>query len=161
MIPSLLSKLNGLLATIGSYLRSPLLLVIRLYWGCQFIQTGWGKLHRLGQVAGYFASLGIPAPKLNAVMASCTELGCGTLLALGLLSRFASPVLICVMCVAYATAEKEALHAVFTDPDKFLSATPFLFLFAAVIVLVFGPGRFALDSLVFRERREGRPGASR
>jgi putative oxidoreductase len=154
MIPSLLSKLNGLMATIGSCLRSPLLLVIRLYWGWQFMQSGWGKLHRLGQVTDYFASLGIPAPKLNAIMASSTELCCGTLLALGLLSRFASPALICVMCVAYATAEKEALHAVFSDTDKFLSATPFLFLFAAVIVFAFGPGRFALDSLVFRDRKE-------
>jgi len=148
-----LSRLNGLLSKAGSWLRSPLLLVVRVYWGWQFMQTGWGKLHHLGQAAGYFASLGIPAPGLNAVMASCTELGCGTLLALGLLSRFASPALACVMCVAYATAERDSLRAIFSDTDKFTSATPFLFLLAAVIVFAFGPGRFALDSVLFRERK--------
>lgn len=152
-LASLPSRLNGLLASAGSLLRSPLLLVIRLYWGWQFMQTGWGKLHNLERTTHFFASLGIPAPGLNAVMASCTELTCGTLLALGLLTRFATPALICVMGVAYVTADREALLSFFSDPDKFMSATPFLFLFAAVIVFVMGPGRLALDTLVFRERK--------
>ena len=151
---SALSKLNGLLAAIGGFLRCPFLLVIRLYWGWQFMQTGWGKLHNLERTAKFFASLGIPAPKLNAITASGTELTCGTLLALGLLSRFASPALICVMCVAYETADREALHALFTNPDKFLSADEFLFLLAAVTVFVFGPGRIALDTLVFKDRKD-------
>jgi len=86
-------------------------------------------------------------------MASCTEMTCGTLIALGLLSRFASPALICVMCVAYATAERQALHSIFTDTDKFLSADPFLFLYAAVIVFTFGPGRLALDTLIFAQKK--------
>ena len=152
-VSSALSKLNGLLASIGTCLGSPVLLVIRLYWGWQFMQTGWGKLHNLERTANYFASLGIPAPRLNAIMASGTELTCGTLLALGLLARFASPALICVMCVAYATADRQALHAVFTNPDKFLSADEFLFLFAAVIVFAFGPGKLSGDALLFRDRK--------
>jgi putative oxidoreductase len=56
------------------------------------------------------------------------------------------------MCVAYATADKEALHAIFTNPDKFLSADPFLFLFAALIVFVFGPGKISLDALLFKKK---------
>lgn len=149
----LLSKIHSVLATIGDSLRSPLLLAIRLYWGWQFVLTGWGKLHNLGRTAGYFASLGIPAPKLNAIMASCTECSCGMLLLLGLFVRFASPALICVMCVAYATAERDALHAIFSDTDKFLGADPFHFLFAALIVFVFGPGKISLDALIFRDRK--------
>jgi len=150
---SALSRINTLLSTAGSWLRSPLLLVIRVYWGWQFMQTGWGKLHNLDRVAGYFGSLGIPAPKLNAIVASSTELSCGTLIALGLLSRFASPPLVFCMCVAYATAERDSLHATLFNADKFTGATPFLFMLAAVIVFVFGPGRIALDSLLFRERK--------
>ena len=61
-------------------------------------------------------------------------------LLLGLFSRFASPALITVMCVAYATADSEALQAIFTNPDKFLGADPFLFL-RRPIVFVFGPGK--------------------
>jgi len=149
---SLLSRLNALLARIGGFLQSPLLLVIRLFWGSQFFLVGRGKLMNLERTANFFASLNIPAPKLNAVLASCTECSCGLLLVLGLLTRFASPALISVMCVAYATADKEALQALFTNPDKFLSADPFLFLFAALIVFVFGPGKISLDALLFKKK---------
>src|ERR1700729_328757 len=49
-----------------SYLRSPFLLAVRLYWGWQFVQTGWGKLHSLAKVTDFFTSLNIPFPALNA-----------------------------------------------------------------------------------------------
>jgi putative oxidoreductase len=57
------------------------------------------------------------------------------------------------MCVAYATSEKEAVRAIFTDPNKFLSAGPFQFLLAAVIVFAFGPGLLSLDTLVWKNRK--------
>jgi putative oxidoreductase len=150
---SILSKLRSLLAKIGGLLQSPLLLVIRLYWGWQFVQTGKGKLLHLEKTASFFASLNIPAPKLNAIMAASTETVGGLLLLLGLFSRFASPALISVMCVAYATADREALLGVFTNPDKFLGADPFLFLFASVIIFAFGPGRISLDALLFGDKK--------
>jgi len=53
--------------------------------------------------------------------------------------------------VAYATADKEALLAITSDPDKFVSAAPFLFLLAAVTVLAFGPGRISVDALLGRK----------
>jgi putative oxidoreductase len=151
---SILSKLNALLATVGGFLQSPFLLVVRLYWGWQFFLTGRGKLLHLDRTVNFFASLNIPAPKLNAVLASCTECTGGILLLLGLFSRFVSPALIAVMCVAYATADSEALHSIFSNPDKFLGADPFLFLFAALIVFVFGPGKISLDALILRGKKE-------
>ena len=36
----------------------------------------------------------------------------------------------------------------FSDPDKFAKADPFPFLLAALIVLVFGAGRFSVDALI-------------
>lgn len=150
---SILSKLRSLLAKIGGLIQSPLLLVIRLYWGWQFVQTGKGKLLHLEKTASFFASLNIPAPKLNAIMAASTETVGGLLLLLGLFSRFASPALISVMCVAYATADREALLGAFTNPDKFLGADPFLFLFASVIIFAFGPGRISLDALLFGDKK--------
>ena len=61
------------------------------------------------------------------------------------------------MVVAYITADREALKAFFTEPDKFMAAAPFTFLFASAIVLVFGPGAIALDYLIARyiEKRDG------
>lgn len=143
----LLAKFDAAAAS----LQSPLLLVIRLYWGLSFAQTGWGKLQHLDRTAGYFASLDIPLPKLNAFAAGSTECLGGLLLALGLFARPAAVPLIFTMIVAYATADREAWHAVFSEPDKFVTAAPFLFLLAALVVLVFGPGRLSLDAWLFRK----------
>ena len=139
----LLAKLD----TLADFLQSPLLLVIRLYWGWSFAQTGWGKLTHLERTAGYFESLHIPMPKINALMAGTTETLGGALLALGLFARPATVPLIFCMLVAYYTADREALFAITSDGDKFTGATPFLFLFACVIVLAFGPGKLSLDAL--------------
>ena len=147
-------QLRPLLAkfeSFASYLQSPLLLVIRLYWGVSFALTGWGKLTHLDKTAEYFASLDLPLPKLNALAAGSTECFGGALLAVGLFARPVSVPLIFTMIVAYATADREALHAIFSDPDKFVSASPFLFLLAALIVLAFGPGKLSLDALFFKQ----------
>jgi putative oxidoreductase len=50
------------------------------------------------------------------------------------------------MLTAYITADREALFSVFSDPDKFYGASPYTYLFASVIVLVFGPGSFSVDA---------------
>lgn len=134
----------------ASHLQSPLLLAVRLYWGVSFAQTGWGKLMNLERTAGYFESLNIPLPKLNAIMAGATECGGGVLLALGLFSRPASVPLIFTMLVAYATADREALQALTSNPDQFVTAAPFLFLLASLVVLAFGPGRLSLDAMLFK-----------
>src|SRR6516162_1022130 len=55
----------SLLTGIGTLLQTPLLLAVRLYWGWQFAQTGWGKLHNIPHVTEFFMSLGIPAPGLK------------------------------------------------------------------------------------------------
>jgi putative oxidoreductase len=140
-----------LFACAASYLQSPLLLAIRLYWGWQFFQTGKGKLMNLDRTAQFFQSLHIPIPKLNACLAGSTECFGGLLLLAGLGSRLVSIPLIFTMCVAYVTAEQEAVKNIFKDPDKFVTATPFLFLYAAVIILAFGPGKFSLDWLIGRK----------
>jgi putative oxidoreductase len=129
-------------------LQSPLLLAIRLYWGWQFFQSGWGKLHRMSQVIEFFTSLGIPAPILNAYFVAGLECLGGILLALGLGSRIIAFLLSFDMIVAYLTADREALRAIFSNPDKFYNADPFTFLFASLLVLIFGSGRIALDSLL-------------
>src|SRR5689334_17944954 len=110
----------------ASYLQSPLLLAIRLFWGWQFFQAGWGKLQDLERVTGFFTQLGIPMPHLNAIMAACTECFGGLFLLLGLASRLTTIPLIITMIVAYVTADNEALKAIFSDPDKFVTAAPFL-----------------------------------
>jgi putative oxidoreductase len=150
---TLLSKIHALLAAIGRFLQSPLLLAIRLYWGWQFFIDGKGKLQNLDRVASYFASLNIPMPRLNAIVAACVQCVCGLMLLAGLFSRFATLPLIGIMCVAYATADRDALHAIVSDPDKFVSAAEFLFLLASVVVFAFGPGKLSLDAVIFKDKK--------
>jgi len=141
-------KLYRLLVSVASKLQSPLLLAVRLYWGYQFMQTGWGKLQHLDKVTQFFTSLGIPAPALNAAFISGLELVGGALLALGLASRLVSLLFVGDMLVAYITADHAALFSFFSDPDKFVAAAPCTFLCASLLILIFGPGKYALDTLV-------------
>jgi putative oxidoreductase len=134
----------------ASRLQSPLLLAIRLYWGWQFAQTGWGKLHSLEKITGFFTSLNIPFPAFNAHFVAGLEFFGGILLLLGLGSRLVSVLMVGNMMVAYWTADREALISIFSDPGKFYVADPFTFLFASILILVFGAGLFSLDALIVK-----------
>ena len=131
-----------------SPLQSAMLLAVRLYWGFQFAQTGWGKLHNLAKITGFFASLNIPFPGFSAPFVSALEFVGGILLMLGLFSRTVALLLAGNMFVAYWTADRKALSAIFSDPGKFYAADPYTFLFASLMVLIFGAGFFAVDTLV-------------
>src|SRR6266403_469085 len=132
------------------YLQSPFLLLIRLYWGWQLIQSGWGKLHNLEKVTEFFTSLGLPMPAQMAAFISCVEFFGGLFLAIGLFSRMTALVLPINMIMAYVTADREALLSFFSDPDKFSAAAPYVFLIASLIILIFGPGKFCVDYLLRR-----------
>lgn len=149
-----LASLIRRISSLGNLLQTPLLLAIRLFWGWQFMITGWGKLNNLERTAGFFNDLHLPFPHLNAILAGGVECFGGALLLIGLASRLAALPLIVTMLVAYATADHEALAAIFSDPDKFFSAAPFLFLFASLIILAFGPGAVSVDHWL--ARREGK-----
>ena len=138
---------------IAEKLCSPLLLAVRLYWGWQFVQTGWGKLHNQARITDFFTSLNIPFPALNAHFVSGLEFFGGILLILGLASRSIAFLLTGSMFVAYWTADREALFSIFSNPGKFYGADPYTFLFAAIMILAFGPGRFSLDALLEKKLR--------
>ena len=132
------------------YFQHPFLLFVRLYWGIQLIQSGWGKFHHLDNVTQFFATLNLPMPHQMAIFISGVEFFGGLFFALGLLARVTSLVLTINMIMAYVTADHEALVSIFSDPDKFAAASPYVFLVASLIVLLFGPGIFSLDALANR-----------
>lgn len=130
-----------------NWMQAPLLLFVRLYWGWQFAQTGWGKLYNLDHVTAFFATLNIPAPHVNAMVVALVEFVGGILFALGLGSRAVSLALFLNMSVAFLTADREAIGQIFSDPGKFYGADPYTFWFAALLVLFFGPGWISFDRL--------------
>jgi putative oxidoreductase len=134
--------------TLVSYSKSPFLLLVRLYWGWQLAQSGWGKLHHLSSVGEYFATLGLPMPAQMAVFIACVEFFGGIFLALGLASRMTGLVLTVNLTMAYLIGDREALLSFFSNPDKFTAAAPFSFLVIALVVLIFGAGRISADTAI-------------
>ena len=144
----LIEKSYRTLIAAGNATQPAFLLLVRGYWGWQFVQTGWGKVTNLHKVTSFFTDLGIPAPALNAAFVSGLELVGGMLLIIGLASRPIAFMMTINMLVAYITADREALMSIFSDPSKFFSATPYLFLFASLLVLIFGPGSYSADAIL-------------
>jgi len=145
-----IQKLHAWFVKAASGLQSPLLLVVRLYWGWQLATNGWGKLHNLPRVTEFFASLGLPAPGPTATFVAIFEFVGGILLALGLLSRIAALGITIDMIMAYITADRAALLSFLSDPGKFYVADPYTFLFAGLLIVIFGPGKLSLDTLLAR-----------
>ena len=137
-----------------SLLQSPFLLAIRLYWGWQFAQSGWGKLHNLAKITDYFRSLNIPFPAANAHFIAGLEFFGGLLLILGLGTRLVGLLLAANMMVAYWTADHDALVSIISDPGKFYVADPYTFLFASLLVLIFGAGLLSFDALIMKRLKE-------
>jgi putative oxidoreductase len=129
----------------------PLLLAIRLYWGWQFATDGWGKLHHLARVGAYFAELNLPMPHATALFVSIIEFAGGIVLAAGVATRAVSLVLFINMTVAFWVAEKDAFLGVLSNPDKFQGADAYNYWFAALLILILGPGWIAVDTLVKRK----------
>jgi putative oxidoreductase len=100
----------------------------------------------LDKTTEFFTELGLPFAKLNAVMAGSTECFGGLLLLVGFMSRLTAIPLIFTMIVAYLTADRDKIMGIFEDPDAFVSAAPFLFMFAAVLIFVSGPGKLSVDA---------------
>jgi putative oxidoreductase len=133
-----------------SYAQTPFLLFVRLYWGWQISQNGWGKLHNLDKVTEFFTSLGLPMPGPTATFVATFEFIGGILLAIGLLSRVAALGFVIDMTMAYITADRGALLSFWSAPEKFYGADPFIFLFVGLLILIFGPGKIAVDTLLGR-----------
>jgi putative oxidoreductase len=137
-----------------SLLQSPFLLAVRLYWGWQFAQTGWGKLHSLAKITDYFTSLNIPFPAANAHFIAGLEFFGGLLLIVGLGTRLVGLLLAANMMVAYWKGDHDALVSILSDPGKFYVADPYTFLFASLLVLIFGAGWLSLDALILKRLKE-------
>ena len=152
--------LHSFIARLLNSLQSPLLLAIRLYWGWQLAQSGWGKLHNLDRVTDFFTTLNLPAPHFTAAFVASVEFFGGILLALGLGSRLVPFVLFVNMTVAYVVSDREAFSKIISDPGKFYTADPYTFWFAALVILIFGPGYLALDNFLGRLVGYKNPGAN-
>ena len=121
-------------------------LLVRLFVGYFFLETGWGKIHNLDTFAERFAEWGIPAPAFNAALSAWTEFLGGLLIVLGLFTRLVSIPLFINMLVAVLAVRLKKVGGLddFVELDEPLYALSFLWLFFS------GPGWVSLDHLLGR-----------
>ena len=118
----------------------------RVALGTVFVQSGWGKLHDLPRVVEYFASLGIPAPQLQAPFVAGVELAGGALLLAGLFTRVASVPLAATMVVALLTAKRADI----ASASDLFGMVELLYLLLLGWLSAFGAGALSLDALLAR-----------
>lgn len=118
-------------------------LLVRLFVGYFFFETGLGKIRNLGVFVERVQGWGIPFPTVSAAASAYTELLGGALLVLGLFTRLASIPLFINMLVATLTVKLKKVAGLddFVELDEPLYALSFLWLFLS------GPGAVSLDGL--------------
>jgi putative oxidoreductase len=133
-------RLTGLLTTLGWL--PPLL--VRLFVGYFFFETGWAKVHNLPVFVERFQEWGIPYPAFNAALSAWTECVGGALTVVGLATRFASAGLVINMIVAIVTVKWKEVSGLndFVELDEPLYALAFVWLGFN------GAGAVSLDHLI-------------
>ena len=124
------------------------LLIIRIAIGLTIATHGLNKIFGGGKIkgtAGWFASIGMKLPLINAWMAALTEIGAGVLLAIGLLTPLAAGALIAVMMVAMITSHIRNRWFIFNANGGGVEYVVVLALVALGIAIT-GPGEWSIDN---------------
>jgi putative oxidoreductase len=120
-------------------------LLVRLFVGYLFFETGWAKVGNLGAMAERFTGWGIPAPAFSAALSAYTELIGGALIVLGLATRLAAIPLAFNMVVAIVVVNVRNVAGL----DEFVELSEPLYALSFLWLVFSGPGRASLDHLVW------------
>lgn len=96
--------------------------------------------------AAHFTVLNIPQPGLSAWLAGLSQVACGALLVVGLLSTLMAGVLALLMVAAIYFVHLP--HGVFTDVGGW--EYPLVLVMALGMIIVFGGGRASIDGVLGR-----------
>lgn len=117
-------------------------LLMRLYFGYFWWETGWAKLHNLDGFTERFVSWGIPFPAFNAALSATTEFVGGILIFFGLLTRLTCIPMIINMLVAMIVVVLPKVD----NFDGYFEIDEPLYALIFVWLLIAGPGRVSLDA---------------
>ncbi len=125
-----------------------IMLILRVIAGPTIFLHGYNKMFRGGKIpgtAGWFESIGMkPNGTIHAYMAACTEMGCGALILLGLLTPFGAAGVIGTMVVAGWTVHRDAFFIVKSGWEIVMVMATLFFAIGAL-----GPGKWSLDYALF------------
>ncbi|MDG2536365.1 DoxX family protein [Dyella jiangningensis] len=121
-------------------------LVVRVVFGYFWLETGIAKVHNLDGFTQRFIGWGIPFPAFSAGLSAWTELIGGLLIMLGLFTR-----LVCVpMLINMAVAVTLVVSSNLMGLDDYVEADEIVYSLIFFWLLVSGPGKASLDTLVAR-----------
>ena len=125
-----------------------IMLVLRVIAGPTIFLHGYNKMFRGGKIpgtAGWFDSIGMkPNGTIHAYMAAITEMGCGALILLGLLTPFGAAGVIGTMVVAGWTVHRDAFFIVKAGWEIVMVMATLFFAIGAL-----GAGEWSLDHALF------------
>lgn len=136
------------------WLASPLLFVTRVYVAWQFLKSGWLKAMDWETTRFLFEEeyrVPLVPPVLAALGGTVGELVFPVLLILGLGTRYAAAGLFAVNIVAVVSYA----HVLLGEGFEAALGQHYLWGYMLLLVLVFGPGRIALDALLPARRTRG------
>lgn len=133
-----------------SNFQSIFVFILRIMCGHEFLLAGWAKLTDPEKTVAFFESLNISFSIANTYIIDGLEFAGGILLMIGLASRLFAISLSIVMLAAFGATHKHIFDGlnVFYEPFFFIKEEPFPYLIICLIVLVYGPGKIALDALI-------------
>jgi putative oxidoreductase len=124
------------------------LLLLRVVMGAAFMFHGWPKIHNPFAWMDAHGSSGIPAALQAA--AAVSEFGGGAALILGLLTPLAALGIACTMATALGMVHLRMGHAfVASRPGQPSYELAAVYLAAAILFLLAGPGKLSLDAWLF------------
>ena len=126
-------------------------LLMRLFFGYFWLETGWAKLHNLDGFSARFVDWGIVFPAFSAGLCAGVECVGGALVMLGLLTRLTSISMIINMIVAIAVVVIRNVHSF----DEFVELDEFVYILIFFWLLMAGAGKASLDAWLAHWLRTG------
>lgn len=129
-------------------------LLVRIVVGLVFLTEGIQKFlfpEQLG--TGRFEKIGFSDPAFWAAFTGTFEIICGTLVLIGLLTRFASIPLLIIMITAFVTTKWPLLVSKGFWSFSHEYRTDFAMTVLLVFLLIYGAGKFSADRRIMREYR--------
>lgn len=151
---------RGISATILGYADSlaarasdTVLIVGRLAMGIIFFQSGLAKLTALGAFSGSLGNRGVPFPDFWGPVGAISEFVGGTLIILGLGTRYAAALIVIFVIIATAISHR---YWEFAEPARRLQQGQFYknlaILGGALFLFISGAGRFSFDAALMKNR---------
>jgi putative oxidoreductase len=151
--PGLLANILGYADSLATRTSDTVLLVGRLAMGVIFFQSSLAKLAALGAFSGSLGGRGVPFPSFLGPVGAISEFVGGTMIILGLGTRYAAGLIIIFVIIATAISHR---YWELAEPARRLQQVQFYknlaIIGGAMFLFICAAGRYSLDALLLKKR---------